>query len=317
MERIVAIIDAVKSGSYPNCSTLAKDLEVSNKTIQRDVNFIRDRLGYPITYDESLYGYTFSEEVDDMSSFDVQVEDLAALFLAKHTMSTLRGTKLADAMRPSFEKLANMMDGKVSLAPSDIDQVFSVKSAGVVEADLTMFGKLAEAVLKQHAVSFKYRKVGDRESGHRKLHPYHVGEVSGGWYVVGYDVDRKGIRTFALQRMKGVRVLKESFERPENFSVGGHFKGGIGVWNHGSGKLYDVRLVVTGWVARVVQERTWHASQRIQLLDDFGEEVEVRMQLSALEDIMSLVLSWGRHVKIKTPKKLKQMVAVEIEHMQH
>ena len=40
------------AGGFPNCSKLARELEVSTKTIQRDIEFMRDRLGLPIQYDQ-------------------------------------------------------------------------------------------------------------------------------------------------------------------------------------------------------------------------------------------------------------------------
>ena len=43
MRRIYAIVDAVNGGGYPNCRSLAERLEVTQKTVQRDVNFIRDQ----------------------------------------------------------------------------------------------------------------------------------------------------------------------------------------------------------------------------------------------------------------------------------
>jgi len=60
-----------------------------------------------------------------------------------------------------------------------IDHVFTVKETGVVDADITLFGQLAEAVLNQREVSFSYRKLGNKESIKPKLRPYHVGEIDG------------------------------------------------------------------------------------------------------------------------------------------
>ena len=45
IQRIYVIHEAVQEGSYPNCRTLAERLEVTDKTIQRDISFMRDELG--------------------------------------------------------------------------------------------------------------------------------------------------------------------------------------------------------------------------------------------------------------------------------
>ena len=111
-----------------------------------------------------------------------------------------------------------------------LDEAFTLKENGVVKADLTLFGKLAEAVLKQMEVTFRYRKGGVIESSERRIQPYHVGGISGGWYVIGHDLDRDGLRTFALQRIKGLQTSGILFERPVDFIIGRHLRGGVGVW---------------------------------------------------------------------------------------
>jgi predicted DNA-binding transcriptional regulator YafY len=243
--------------------------------------------------------------------FEAQVEDLAAMFLARHAMKNLKGTKLAEALKPAFERLTKQLDGKVTMNWGSMDQIFTVKEAGVMDADLTLFGRLAEAVLKQQEVSFQYRKVGDTESIKRRLRPYNVGEIDGGWYVVGHDVMRDGLRTFALQRIKGLSVLKTTFERPKNFQIGQHLGGSIGVWDHAEAELMEVVIELTGWMSRIAQERIWHPSQTITVLDELGEHIEMRMQLGSLEEIKHLVLSWGACARVIAPVALRDAVKKE------
>jgi proteasome accessory factor B len=47
----------LQSGRYPNCGKLAQELEVSSKTVQRDLDFMRYRLGLPIEYDQLHFGF--------------------------------------------------------------------------------------------------------------------------------------------------------------------------------------------------------------------------------------------------------------------
>lgn len=311
MERVYQILDQLKRGGYPNCSTLAKKLEYSAKTIQRDLNFMQDRLGIPVSYDASHHGYELTRSVDEFPVFDIQVEDLAALFLARQALATVQGTQLAESLTPAFERITNQLRGKVSLQWRDLNEVFSVKEGGVVDADLTLFGQLAEAVIKQRCVHFFYKKLDSNTAECRHLHPYHVGEISGGWYVIGRDEDRDGLRTFALQRISSLEVMDTTFERPADFKIGEHLGGSIGVWDKKSEKCYEIIIEAHSWVARLVQERIWHASQRITELDDTGNRVELRMQLENLEEIKQLVMSWGACAKVICPQELADMIKAE------
>ena len=315
MVRIYAILDALKLGGYPNCRKLAEQLEFTQKTIQRDVTYMQDQLGMPIRYNASQHGYELEGDVESFPVFDVQVEDLAALFLARHAIGNVSGTKMAEALSPAFEKLTKRLEGKVSMNWRDLDRAFSVKEPGVVDTDLTMFGKIAEAVLKEAELSFTYRKVGASTSSKRRIQPYHVGEIDGGWYVIGYDVGREGLRTFALQRIKGLKVLKSTFERPADFQIGQHLGGSIGVWDHNDEGQVEVVIEVTGWVARIVQERLWHSTQSTKVLDDLGEHVEMRMRLGNLEEVRQLVLSWGRCARVIAPEELSDWLKKEARAM--
>lgn len=312
--RMVKIFEAVQAGDFPNCKTLADRLEVTRKTVQRDITYMRDQMGIALCYNQSQHGYELIGDMEKFPLVDLQVEDLAALFLAKQALGAVQGTKLAEALRPAFEKLSKQLEGKVSMNWRSLDEAFAVKENGVVHADLTLFGKLAEAVLQQKEVSFQYRKMGASASGRRRIQPYHVGEIGGGWYVIGHDLERDGLRTFALQRIVGLNVLKSTFQRPLDFKIGEHLGGSIGVWSNQTmgSKTFDVELEVTGWVARVVQERLWHPSQKTRLLDELGERVEVRMQLGNTSEITQLVLSWGKHVKVVAPRALVDVVREEL-----
>ena len=313
--RMMSIFDSVKNGNYPNCRKLADLFEVQPKTIQRDITYMRDQMGIDLQYNPQLHGYELVGELENFPLVDLQVEDLAALFLARSAMGVIQGTKLAESLQPAFERLSRQLEGKVSLRWNDLDEAFSIKKNAVVEADLTLFGKLAEAVLKQNEVSFKYRGIKAAASAHRKIQPYHVGEIYGGWYVIGYDLGREELRTFALQRMTAVKVLKAQFERPDDFSISEHLGGGIGVWSGRSGGEEPIEVVIelSGWAARLGQERLWHPSQQIRFLDDMGEKIELTMSLDNLTEVTQVVLSWGRNAKALAPKALVESVCRELK----
>ena len=60
LRRIWAIHALVRKGNYPNCSTLAKELEVTSKTVQRDIVFMREQLSMPLEYDGKRFGYYYT-----------------------------------------------------------------------------------------------------------------------------------------------------------------------------------------------------------------------------------------------------------------
>lgn len=71
LERMMRIHNAIASGDHPNASSLALEFEVSTKTIQRDIDFMRDRMGLPIEYCARSYGFRYTEPVDAFPTLQI------------------------------------------------------------------------------------------------------------------------------------------------------------------------------------------------------------------------------------------------------
>lgn len=71
-------------------------------------------------------------------------------------------------------------------------------------------------------ISFDYHKLTGSRPEQRTVHPYHVGEIGHGWYLLAYDPARKAVRTFALQRITNLSMLKTHFVRDPLFNERDH-----------------------------------------------------------------------------------------------
>jgi hypothetical protein len=72
LERMTRVHEELKGKRFPNCKSLSAALEVSVKTIQRDIDFMRDRLGLPIDYDQRRFGYFYYAEPQCGSAFPLE-----------------------------------------------------------------------------------------------------------------------------------------------------------------------------------------------------------------------------------------------------
>ncbi len=122
----------VGAGGFPNCKTLARDIEVTPKTIQRDITFMRYQLGLPLEYDALRHGYHYTQEVQEFPLLHLSRNDLVALFLARHALEPLRGTGLERMLAASFSKIAEACPGEVSIQWHELDKAFSVQASGVL-----------------------------------------------------------------------------------------------------------------------------------------------------------------------------------------
>src|SRR3984885_11167157 len=71
LERMLRIHQSLQSGKFPNATTLARELEVSTKSIHRDIEFMRDRLNLPIEFDSARIGYHYIGEVSSFPTMQI------------------------------------------------------------------------------------------------------------------------------------------------------------------------------------------------------------------------------------------------------
>lgn len=310
LERVLRIHELVRQGKFPNCSTIADRLEVNRKTIQRDINFMRDELDLPIEYHEHNHGYYYSKPVNEFPFLKVTPDEVVEIIMARNAVKGLGGGTLESSLRNGLKKIVATMSDSVTFHLTELDEAFASKSFGMTKRDVFLFQRLATAVLESREISFDYVKLKSSQPERRRVQPYQMAEIEKGWYLIGYDLDRKDLRTFAVQRIRGgLSLTSKNFIRPRTFRLEDHLAGSFGVWT-GDGETHEVRIRFSGFAARYVEERQWHPSQKIV---KNGDTVEISLTLNALEDVFRWVLSWGSQAEVLSPPAFRQMVASEQE----
>src|SRR5947208_10802373 len=87
LERMMKMHERLKAGRYPNCRKLAEELEVSAKTVQRDIDFMRYRLGLPIEYDQLQFGFYYTEPVANFPSIEISERELIDLYVGQKALT--------------------------------------------------------------------------------------------------------------------------------------------------------------------------------------------------------------------------------------
>ena len=297
----------LRAGKFPNCRKIAEEIEVSAKTIQRDIDFMRDRLGLPIEYDPLRFGFHYTEEVASFPSIDVSEGEIAALFVAQKALAQYQGTPFERPLRSAFRKIADGLKERVSFSWSDMDDLISFHSAGASVADLELFEIVSQAVLRSIEITFEYRGLKSSRFEARRVRPFHIASLENQWYLFGEDLARGQLRTFALPRMRKVASTGVRFRRPANFSIDQVLRGSFGVF--AGGKKHRIRLRFDEFAARLVSERSWHDSQRIRTARDGS--ITLELELAGLEEIERWILSWGSHARVLAPKELIERVREE------
>jgi proteasome accessory factor B len=298
------IFQAIRAGNCPNRTGLAGEIEVTTKTIQRDIDFMRDRLNLPIAYNGERKGYEFTQPVESFPMVELSEAELISVYVAQKALNQYRGTPFEHPLRSAFDKLISGLDGKITLSWDDLDSFISFRSFEIVPTDLKTFQVVSEAVRKCVVLKFEYKKLNSSSFEKRTVEPYHLACIQNQWYCFGHDIDRREMRTFVLARMRNAADAGQTFTKSKRFSLKDYLKNSLGVFT-GKGS-HKIRLRFDKFAAQLVKERVWHSSQQIQELT--GGEIEFRVTLSSLHEIEQWVLSWGEHASVLEPKEFRMKI---------
>ena len=297
---MLRIHQAIQSGKFPNATILASALAVTPKTVQRDLEFMRDRLDLPLEYDGRRYGYYYSQEVNSFPTLQITEGELFALLVAEKALQQYRGTNFERPLISAFKKMAASLPDPVSLHLADWEQTISFRTSAEPLLNLEIFDALAKATAQRKQITLAYRKPGEAKPELRLVDPYHLANINGEWFLFAYDHLRKDMRTFVPARIQSVQRTGKSFVRPETFSLEKTLRDSFGV--HSGRGAFKVAIRFHASAASYIREKRWHPSQELRELKNGG--LELRLHLSSLGEIERWILGWGGNAVVLRPPEL-------------
>lgn len=302
------IHESVKRSNYPNASTLAKKMEVSTKTIHRDIQFMRDRWNLPIEYDAAYNGFKYTHPVESFPMLQIDEGELFALLIADKALQNYRGTVFEKRLSTAFRKIADSLPDAVSIHLNEWDEALSFRHTGESDIQVEIFDRVCQATAKRRQLQIRYRKP-NQEPEERVIDPYQLANINNEWYLYAFDHKRGDIRCFAPTRIMEVTTTGKTFDRPNTFSLDHYLSDSFGVFK--GGESYDIRVKFNKSVAPYIREKNWHPTQQINNGKDGSAELS--LQLSHLSDIQRWILSWGSNAIVLAPKELADAVRAEAQ----
>ncbi len=307
VERLLEIDRQLKENSYPNCSRLAQQFEVTTKTIHRDIQFMQARLNAPIEYDKQRKGYYYENPTFMMPALSMSEGELTSLLLASRTLSEFQGTPVAQKLRQMFTKLSGMLPDAITVSPGELFTQFTVISPPAIPVKPMVWESVVKALHQKRMLEIEYEGKPDAY----RIKPLHLANLQGDWMLCvqfeGYD----NFREIALGRIRKLKLLRKTFDDP-GFDPESFFAATFRTFG-GDVESHRIKLRFSKAVAPRVLEREWHESQEI--IERKNGSIELHFDAKGLIEVMHWTLSWGRHCTVLAPRQLKTMVAEEIAAM--
>lgn len=303
--RLLRLITLLQQSRGMSADQLAEELEVSRRTIFRDLNML-EMARIPYYFDPQSGGYRINRHFFLPPINLTLSESLAIMVMAGRT----RGSAHLPLMAPAASA-AMKVEG--ALPQSIRDYVGSVvenlqvrlgPTSGHEGLDQT-FEELARAVAARSVCRLVYISFHEHGQIVATVHPLRLVFVNRAWYLIAWSVKHAQRRTFKLGRIRKLTVTDRTFPPPAGPVPEEAF--GEAWCMIPEGTLYDVHLHFEPKVAGNVAEVHWHPSQHVQWNDDGSVQFHVRVD--GLGEISWWVLSYGDQVEVLAPEPLRRRVA--------
>lgn len=212
-DRLFEIIQMLRSRRFMTAAQLAEELEVSERTVYRDVSDLIVT-GVPIT-GEAGVGYTLDRKFD-LPPLMFNAEEIEALILGSRIVQSWADPDLASAAHSALTKIEAVLH-----EPLRINIVESALFAPRMMPDTAVTSNLAiarRAMHDRHKVLFRYTRA-DGESTDRVVHPLGLFYWGYAWTLVSWCETRDDFRNFRLDRMERVTRGHETFEEVPGHSL--------------------------------------------------------------------------------------------------
>ncbi len=297
--RLLSMLLLLQSTERRSARELAAALEVSERTVHRDVDAL-SASGVPVYAERGVYGGILLSAGYRKALTQFGEDEIRALFISGS--NPLGDLGLSVGRERALEKLSGAMN--------DAQRKAAVKTRGRIHLDQRRWNQaeqpqahlaaLRRAVWDDRRVSLRYR---DRASNttERSVDPLGLVAKAGIWYLVARTDG--AYRTFRAERILGVTVLDEPFARPADFDLDEYWR----TWTasvESSGQRFEVLLAVRSSDVEVVS-RYWEAHIVPPARDDVQDEVAVRIVFPARDAALHQLVAWGTAARIIEPTSLR------------
>ena len=264
--RLVTLLLLLQTRGQLTAAELASDLEVSVRTVLRDVDALAEA-GVPVYTERGPHGGIRLVDGYRTRLTGLTPDEAEAIFLSGMPGPAAElglGTVVAAARL----KVLASLPPELRTRASRLVERFHLDASGWFHAQepVPCLATLSDAVWENRVVTIDYER-GDR-TVERRIEPLGLILKAGIWYCMARSDDQ--VRTYRISRMVRAIAGEERFERPDGFDLAGRWAESSAAYERGA----PVQVVVvrirpdrTWRLADVVGERIVHEAERLDVAD--------------------------------------------------
>ena len=304
IERIHALHRILSAARYPvTVQRLQEDLECSRATVYRDLAYLRDYLMAPVVGNgEAGFRYDHNDgERFELPGLWLSSEELHSLLAAQQLLVRSGGGVLSTALAPLQHRIEKLLDEHAGGRRVPVERVRVIPHR-TRKLDETAFRVVATAVLDRKQLSFEYRARSTDEKTRRTVSPQRLTHYRENWYLDAWDHGREALRSFAVDRIGGAKLLVEPVRDVPDEELDRQLASSYGIFS-GEPKGWAT-IVFSAKAARWVADEHWHSQQQGRFLSD--GRYELKVPYSTGRELLMDVMHYGADAEILEPASLRE-----------
>jgi predicted DNA-binding transcriptional regulator YafY len=318
-DRLLVVLSLLQSNGRLTSRELASRLEVSERTVHRDMEALAIA-GIPVYAERGSTGGWLLAEGYRNQLTGLTTEEIRSLLLL-HSSSVVNDLGLQGQSRDAFRKLLSALPLAVRRDAEYVQERIHVDGAGwhtnagaVSVADNTSkLRKVQQAVWTQCRLKIVYRSYESDNETSRIVNPLGLVAKRSVWYMVAQAEEE--IRTFRISRLKNAELTEQAFLRPESFDLAAYWSVSTEQFKSSLPRfLARVRVASARW-ERFCQERYVKILSADEQQEGVHSFIEADVAFDTLESACQILLGYGRHAEALMPQPLCLAVQEEIHAM--
>ena len=289
--RTIEILKHLNEGKKLCVTQLSQSYEVSDRTIRRDFELIRELFGDFMSKEGECYQAYEKVLLEDV----LCATDLMTLANIVNIFGiTSKESVISDKTQALIEKSMSVYDFKSR--PFE-----NMKNREIIR-------QLEHAIKFNKEVKIVYKT--ERYVGKRNFHPYKILFLNENFYIVGENVSKSQFEFLRISLVDEVIATKKTFF--EHKDIVDFIKRIQTPWAVFGRDETTVRLRVDSSIRRYFILKKYLPSQEVVAHFDNGD-IEVQYKVSNLKELEELVIKWLPKIRVMYPRPLKKLVKKSLE----
>ncbi len=311
-ERFYKIEMLIRSRGAVPFADLVDELGVSRATLQRDLEYLRERLDAPIVYDRFANGYSMRPDARDQRQVRHELPGVWFSEREIHALLTMHqliqgldeGGVLARHLQPLLDKLHGML-GTSDAEAGELMKRVKIMTAARRPVASRHFELIGSAITRRQRVQMRYYVRSRREETERTVSPQRLVHWRNTWYLDAWCHASDALRRFALDAIRSATLLEQRAKDVALKTIEAELDAGYGVFS--GARLQWATLRFTPEAAQWVQHEQWHPKQQATLHDDGA--LTLRVPYADATELAMDILRHGEQVKVLSPATLARTLA--------